>query len=155
MSDNLNLEEIISFDNDDYILDSVNAEEEINDDPTVNKDKEPDTREKEEEDSEDGLIDVTPTPIAQEPSTENEDLKKLYEILKESELLKVPEEFVFEPTSEKLEEALDHTFSSMQEQAQNTLLDKLSDDDKLALRFALQGSGSFKDFYDEFQVERG
>lgn len=156
MSDNLNLEEIISFDNEDDILDIATAEE-IGDDANHIDDKE---GKKEEaidktDEIEEELIDVTPASATAPVSEENEDLAKIYGLLKESDLLQVPEEFVFEPTPEKLEEALDHTFSSMQKLAQDTLLDKLSEDDKLALRFALQGGGSFKDFYEEFQVERG
>lgn len=151
------LENIISFD-DDFIPVDPQEEDDSQKDKDID-DTEPTPSEQEEADDtntptgdEDVKFDDTSTdPKPNNPPVEGaNDLGKIYDLLKDSDLLEVPEGFEFDGTPEKLEEAIDHTFSKLQEKARQTLLEALDDETKLALKFVLTGNGSIKDYYDNY-----
>lgn len=148
--DNMNLEEIISFDDDLILVDEeeliIDSKEEPIVDPVT-----PNTDPIVEEVIEKPL---TPKIDNKDLTLEEEQVGSIFNLLKET-VLDLPEDFVFDNTKDGLEKAIDVTFDSLKQKAQNALLQSLSEEDKLALRFALQGNGSIKDFYNEFNTAQG
>jgi hypothetical protein len=147
MSEEINLDQIISFDDDDFQLiddDDFSFEEKKETDP-IEDDKE--TSEEEE------IVEVIPP--EEDPIVDDSDqLKSLFTVLKESELIKVPDDFEFK-NKESFDAALDYTFEDLQSKAQTSLLEKFEGEDRLALRFALQGSGSLRDYYEQAKQVTG
>jgi hypothetical protein len=141
MSEEIKLDEIISFDDDDFQL--VDSDDfEITDNPDTKVEGAKDSTEELEEIIEDHST-VIPDKL-----DNTDQLKSVFALLKESELITVPEDFEFKD-KDSFEAALDYTFEDLQSKAQTSLLEKFEGEDRLALRYALQGSGSLRDYYEQ------
>lgn len=149
--DNMNLEEIISFDDDLILVEEeeniISSTEEVTPNAADSSIEKPSVEE---------IIETPPvtTEDKKDLTPEAEQANSIFELLKES-VLDLPEDFVFDNTKDGIEKAIDLTFDNLKQKAQSSLLQSLSEEDRLALRFALQGNGSIKDFYNEFSPTQG
>lgn len=86
--------------------------------------------------------------IIEEEPGEPEDLSDLtayYETAKKLNIINTPDDFEFDGSEEKLQEALNITKSNLQQEAYQHLWDSISDEFKPALQYALKG-GKLEDF---------
>lgn len=99
------------------------------------------------------LGDITPEPDQVEPAVEGQDdttddspLTAYYEFLQEQEYLDLPEDFQFDGTPEKFQEALDLTKKATYDKTAQAFFEHLPDDFKPLLTYALKGGESVDDF---------
>lgn len=81
------------------------------------------------------------------------DLNEFFTTLKDSNYLAVPDDFTFEGTTDSLAEAIDLTYESFKKNAQESLLNSLDEDSRLALKFALTYKKPIYSFYEETGAE--
>lgn len=125
-------------------LDDLLIFDEFKDDPEPPEDPQPpedpehpptketeDVVEEEEEDEKDGSP---------------EDLNSYYDILKETELIVVPDDFEFDGTEEGLQKAFDYTKEHNEMLAAQALWSRLPDDFKPLLQYALKGGNSIEEY---------
>lgn len=83
------------------------------------------------------------------PEEPNESLVNVFESLKESKALVVPEDFQFDGTAEGLSTAIESTFDSLRSSAQESLYNALDEDSRLALKYALVNKKPLYSYYQE------
>lgn len=91
-------------------------------------------------------------PDTDEPAadTKSETIEAYFNFLKENEVLSLDDDFAFDGTPEKLQEALDTTKSKYVEQAYSALLEKLPEQGKALLSYFYNGGDNFQDYMDAF-----
>jgi len=152
-----NIEDIIQFTPEEKEQQNTNdttspEDQEIdNNNPDI-PDTPSDAPETEEEDK-DGDIPDAPDESDDEDSGSAVDLKEFFTTLKDSNYLTVPEDFTFDGTTDSLAEAIDLTYESFKKSAQESLLNSLDEDSRLALKFALTYKKPIYSFYEETEVE--
>lgn len=109
---------------------------------------------KDDDDTPDEPDDDLNLPAFEEESEEteeepNESLVNVFETLKESKALVVPEDFEFDGTAEGLSTAIETTFDSLRKSAQESLFNALDEDSKLALKYALVNKKPLYSYYQE------
>lgn len=92
-------------------------------------------------------VETTPDPAVE---TTEEDYTPIYNTLKTLNVLRTEDDFEFDGTPEKLEEAFELTKKSLYDEALSSLWESLSDDFKPALAFALKGNVSLSDYLQVF-----
>jgi len=98
--------------------------------------------------------DTPPEPISpdptEEPAEETEEpmegLKDYFEILKTQGVIRTPEDFEFDGTPAKFEEAITHTKEDLYNEIAEELFERLPDDFKPLLDYALKGGTSLQTF---------
>lgn len=94
--------------------------------------------------------DVDNDDVDDEDSGEDDTSKRYFEFLKEYGVLSTPEDFEFDGTPEKLQEALDLTRDSLKESVAKHLWETLPEDFKPLLQYALSGGRSLEDYMDAY-----
>ncbi len=110
--------------------------------------------ENDEDDTDDNSDDLNlPAFTDEEDKDESEEpdqnLISVFESLKESKALVVPEDFEFDGTAEGLSTAIETTFDSLRKSAQESLYNALDEDSKLALKYALVNKKPLYSYYQE------
>jgi len=152
-----NIEDIIQFTPEEKEQQNTNdttspEDQEIdNNNPDI-PDTPSDAPETEEEDK-DGDIPDAPDESDDEDSGSAVDLNEFFTTLKDSNYLTVPDDFTFDGTTDSLAEAIDLTYESFKKSAQESLLNSLDEDSRLALKFALTYKKPIYSFYEETEVE--
>jgi hypothetical protein len=72
--------------------------------------------------------------------------KKYFDFMKESNLLMVPDDFEFDGSSEKLEEAHEKTLATMQELAYGAIMQRLPEEVQGLLQYAIKGGTDYESF---------
>lgn len=162
MEDNLTLEDLMAVMDDDSIPSSSTKDDVETIPPTTpSSTKELDSTrpiEKEEEDyeEEESTPPSTEDDDDDDPiTTENEeesDLEKYYNILKESNLLAVDDDFKFDGTPDKLFEAIESTVKNIDSKAEQKLIDELPEDWKEAIKYAKAG-GTIDRYLETFKAK--
>jgi hypothetical protein len=153
--DNINFDDAILFDElesamgvtstedtDDNIEEETQIDEnEIEtDDPGTEDDQEPDDSTHEEDDEDEQDEDDTTAQVA----------KEQFEIWKQSGLLDVPEDFEFDGSVDKLEEAKELTVKNRYAQVFNAMMERMPAEFRDILTYASKGGSSVKDFLDTY-----
>lgn len=113
----------------------------------------PPVKEEEETTEEETTDETTEEETPELPPAEVDETSKAYfEYLKERSILRLPEDFVFDGSPAKVEEALDLTKNSLKEEASADLWNKLPEKFKPLLEYGLKGGESLEDFYSVFAV---
>jgi len=154
-----NIEDIIQFTPEEK--EQQNTNDTITPEDQENNDNNPDTptppsdapEEQEEEQQDESNTPDDTDESDDEGSGTAVDLKEFFTTLKDSNYLTVPEDFTFDGTTESLAEAIDLTYESFKKSAQESLLNSLDEDSKLALKFALTYRKPIYAFYEETEVE--
>lgn len=94
--------------------------------------------------------DPQPTTDVDDDSTEDPVAKEYYEFLKEYGVLSTPDDFEFDGTPEKLQQALDLTRESLKETTARSLWETLPEDFKPLLQYALAGGKSLDDYMEAY-----
>ena len=152
-----NIEDIIQFTPEEKEQQNTNdttspEDQEIDNNNSDTPDTPSDAPETEEEDNDGGIPDA-PDESDDEDSGSAVDLKEFFTTLKDSNYLTVPEDFTFDGTTDSLAEAIDLTYESFKKSAQESLLNSLDEDSRLALKFALTYKKPIYSFYEETEVE--
>jgi hypothetical protein len=84
-----------------------------------------------------------------ETNEPDQNLVGVFESLKESKALVVPEDFEFDGTAEGLSTAIESTFDSLRSSAQESLYNALDEDSRLALKYALVNKKPLYSYYQE------
>lgn len=129
-------------------LDDLLIFEEFQDTPP-NTDSEPD--EDDVEPTPDSTDAPEPEPATEEePTPDSSQLTNYYEILKETNLISVPDDFEFDGTEESLEKAFEITRQSNEMAAAQSLWERLPEDFKPLIQYALKGGTSLQDYVDAY-----
>ena len=152
-----NIEDIIQFTPEEKEQQNTNdttppEDQEIDNNNSDTPDTPSDAPETEEKDK-DGDIPDAPDEFDEEDSGSAVDLKEFFTTLKDSNYLTVPDDFTFDGTTDSLAEAIDLTYESFKKSAQESLLNSLDEDSRLALKFALTYKKPIYSFYEETEVE--
>ena len=152
-----NIEDIIQFTPEEKEQQNTNdttppEDQEIDNNNSDTPDTPSDAPETEEEDNDGGIPDA-PDESDDEDSGSAVDLKEFFTTLKDSNYLTVPDDFTFDGTTDSLAEAIDLTYESFKKSAQESLLNSLDEDSRLALKFALTYKKPIYSFYEETEVE--
>jgi len=152
-----NIEDIIQFTPEEKEQQNTNdttspEDQEIDNNNSDTPDTPSDAPETEEEDNDGGIPDA-PDDSDEEDSGSAVDLKEFFTTLKDSNYLTVPDDFTFDGTTDSLAEAIDLTYESFKKSAQESLLNSLDEDSRLALKFALTYKKPIYSFYEETEVE--
>ena len=110
--------------------------------------------------AQDTTVDITPSTDDTTPDTvvettaddKSETIEAYYNFLKENEVLSVDDEFKFDGSPEKLQEALDITKSSYIAKAYENLLDKLPEQGKALLSYFYNGGQDLQDYLDAYSA---
>lgn len=157
-----NFEDILDFmDADDFLGEETSrikdplAEEEFEDN-VIDAEKEVDNTEEESEESEE-LDDLEGFVETEEEEQEEEDSEEVdtpysdyFNFLKEQNFLKTSEDFEFDGSAEKFEEALMQTEQTMAKEAMESLWSRLPAEYQKALSYSLNEGGSIKDYVRQF-----
>lgn len=152
-----NIEDIIQFTPEEKEQQNTNdttppEDQEIDNNNPDTPDTPSDAPETEDEDSDEGIPDA-PDESDDEDSGTAVDLNEFFTTLKDSNYLTVPDDFTFDGTTDSLAEAIDLTYESFKKSAQESLLNSLDEDSRLALKFALTYKKPIYSFYEETEVE--
>ena len=152
-----NIEDIIQFTPEEKEQQNTNdttppEDQEIDNNNSDTPDTPSDAPETEEKDK-DGDIPDAPDESDDEDSGSAVDLNEFFTTLKDSNYLTVPDDFTFDGTTDSLAEAIDLTYESFKKSAQESLLNSLDEDSRLALKFALTYKKPIYSFYEETEVE--
>lgn len=152
-----NIEDIIQFTPEEKEQQNTNdttppEDQEIDNNNSDTPDTPSDAPETEEEDNDGGIPDA-PDESDDEDSGAAVDLNEFFTTLKDSNYLTVPDDFTFDGTTDSLAEAIDLTYESFKKSAQESLLNSLDEDSRLALKFALTYKKPIYSFYEETEVE--
>ena len=152
-----NIEDIIQFTPEEKEQQNTNdttppEDQEIDNNNSDTPDTPSDDPETEEENKDGGIPDA-PDESDDENSGSAVDLKEFFTTLKDSNYLTVPDDFTFDGTTDSLAEAIDLTYESFKKSAQESLLNSLDEDSRLALKFALTYKKPIYSFYEETEVE--
>lgn len=153
-----NIEDIIQFTPEEREQQNLNDttppedQENNNDNSNTPDDSSDDSETKEQTPITEGIPDAP-----DEPDNDNAgaavDLNEFFTTLKDSNYLAVPDDFTFDGTTDSLAEAIDLTYESFKKNAQESLLNSLDEDSRLALKFALTYKKPIYAFYEETGVE--
>lgn len=152
-----NIEDIIQFTPEEKEQQNTNdtttpEDQEIDNNNSDTSDTSSDAPETEEEQS-NGDIPDAPDESDDDSSGAAVDLNEFFTTLKDSNYLTVPDDFTFDGTTDSLAEAIDLTYESFKKSAQESLLNSLDEDSRLALKFALTYKKPIYSFYEETEVE--
>lgn len=152
-----NIEDIIQFTPEEKEQQNTNdttppEDQEIDNNNSDTPDTPSDAPETEEEDNDGGIPDA-PDESDDEDSGAAVDLNEFFTTLKDSNYLTVPDDFTFDGTTDSLAKAIDLTYESFKKSAQESLLNSLDEDSRLALKFALTYKKPIYSFYEETEVE--
>lgn len=152
-----NIEDIIQFTPEEKEQQNTNdttppEDQEIDNNNSDTPDTPSDAPETEEEDKDGGIPDA-PDESDDDSVGTSVDLNEFFTTLKDSNYLTVPEDFTFDGTTDSLAEAIDLTYESFKKSAQESLLNSLDEDSRLALKFALTYKKPIYSFYEETEVE--
>lgn len=89
---------------------------------------------------------VEPQDPPKDEGTGSEEMQATYDLLKSTGYLDVPEDFEFDGTPEKMEEAIQLSESNKYKKVANDLWNRLPDDFKPVLQYALAGGSSVQEF---------
>lgn len=152
-----NIEDIIQFTPEEKEQQNTNdttppEDQEIDNNNSDTPDTPSDDPETEEEDKDGGIPDA-PDESDDDSVGASVDLNEFFTTLKDSNYLTVPDDFTFDGTTDSLAEAIDLTYESFKKSAQESLLNSLDEDSRLALKFALTYKKPIYSFYEETEVE--
>lgn len=149
----------MEIDLDDLLLFDEFKEEETKDDKTVTPPTEDDDNTPPTPTDDDDVIGETDDETDDDETKEKDDetgdddegdsaetLKSYYEILKETNLIAVPEDFEFDGTEESLQKAFDITRQNQERAAAQVMWQNLPQDFKPLLEYALKGGTSLQDY---------
>lgn len=150
----------MEFNLEDIIVLSAEEKEGFDIDPDLNpanpdagddKDDNPEVKDEEQDDSDDSDLNLPAFTDEEEESSEEPDanLVGVFESLKESNTLVVPEDFEFDGTAEGLAKAVETTWESLRTSAQDALYNSLDEDSRLALKYALVNKKPLYAYYQE------
>lgn len=150
--------ELIDFDNEEEVKTITNesdeseedTSEEDQDDTIIDADEESEEESEEtEEESEEEGSEEDPT---EEESKGDPELQAYYDYLVENEVLVLPEDFEFDGTNEKLQEAFNVTKTGLRTSAIEQIWEALPEDFKPLLSYGLQGGTSLDDYINTYRT---
>lgn len=145
-----NLDDFFEFEDDDILENFVDEPDDINepDEPI-----EPDSSEGNEPDAPPVVEEVF---FGEDPNDEKEpDLLKYFDQLKDLEVLRLEDDFEFDGSKEKLEEAIQSTIDNYKKEAFEALKETFDEETLRFLNYkkATQNSGTAADFYENYYLD--
>ena len=124
------------------VVSPVTSEKEEQTEPELEQEHKPFDRTKSED-----VLDVKAKPEGQTTDKDEESIThKYYKFMKESNLLLVPDDFEFDGSTEKLEEAHETTLASMQQMAFSAIMERLPEQLQSAVQYTLKGGTDLEGF---------
>jgi len=94
-----------------------------------------------------------PTGESQETPTENDQIKNYYNFLKENNYLSVPEDFEFDGSPEKFQEALDQSRDNTYKEMMDALWNSLDEEGRDYVKYRLNGGKSLSEYIKMTQAD--